>query len=192
MNTEAPDITQPLYELLLKYPQGLSEHKLISVLKQPDVAIFSAGLDLSDSLCLFQTHFYLFNQLYRLRNQLRLSQRADLVISAMSVCLRPYTPGCNALSESDSLAAYYLDWSNFNSTGKEDVNALLDGFWQRMGGIVPEQERCEALAVLDLPKDASPQQIRRQYRILVHRHHPDKGGDVSKTRKLNDAYRKLI
>lgn len=192
MNNQAPDITQPLYELLQEHPQGLSEHKLISVLKKPDVAIFSAELNLSDSLCLFQTHFYLFNQLYRLKNQLRMSQRADLAIGVTNICLLPYTPGDKALGESDSLAAYYLDWSNFDRTGKDDVNALLDDFWHRMSGVVSEKERYEALAVLELPHDASLQQIRRQYRILIHRYHPDKGGDVGKTRKLNAAYRKLV
>jgi DnaJ-domain-containing protein 1 len=190
--SRAPDITGPLHDILKEYPQGLSEHQLITRLKQPQVGILSARLNLADPLCLFQTHFYLFHQLYQLRNQLREQQQGDITISATRICLGPFTPGVKALGESDSLAAYYLDWDNFANTGKEDVNALLDDFWQRMAGQVPEHERRQALEVLDLPEDASVQQIRRQYRILMHKHHPDKGGNTEVTRKLNNAYRKLL
>lgn len=190
--SRAPDITGPLHDILKEYPQGLSEHQLITRLRQPQVGILSARLNLADPLCLFQTHFYLFHQLYQLRNQLREQQQGDVTISATAVRLLPFTPGTKALGESDSLAAYYLDWGNFNNTGKEDVNALLNDFWQRMAGQVPEDERRQALAELDLPEDASVQQIRRQYRILIHQHHPDKGGDTEVTRKLNAAYRKLL
>ncbi|WP_088331719.1 DNA-J related domain-containing protein [Lacimicrobium sp. SS2-24] len=189
---QPPDITDILHQLLCEHPQGISEHALITRLQQPEYGVLSEKVNFSDSLSLFQAHFYLFNQLYQLRQQLRAEQLADLAISALSIRLLPYSQGKAGLTDTDSLADYYLDWNQFEKTGTDDVNALLNDFWLRMAGQISEQERTEALSVLELPGNATQAQIRRQYRILIHRHHPDKGGDAAITQQLNNAYRKLM
>ena len=44
---------------------------------------------------------------------------------------------------------------------------------------------------LDIPKDASADEIRKAYKILAQINHPDKGGDNLIFKKINHAYRIL-
>lgn len=45
--------------------------------------------------------------------------------------------------------------------------------------------------ILGIPKNASPDEIKRAYRKLAHQHHPDKGGDAEKFKEVNEAYQVL-
>jgi curved DNA-binding protein CbpA len=49
-------------------------------------------------------------------------------------------------------------------------------------------ERQQALAVLGLPPNATSQQIKRRYRALAKRHHPDRGGDPRQMQRIIAAY----
>ena len=42
--------------------------------------------------------------------------------------------------------------------------------------------------VLGVPKTASDQEIKKAYRKLALKHHPDKGGDPEKFKALSEAY----
>jgi DnaJ-class molecular chaperone len=53
-------------------------------------------------------------------------------------------------------------------------------------------QRQQALAVLDLPLNATPQQIKRRYRTLAKRHHPDRGGNQHEMQKIIAAYEFLM
>ncbi len=55
----------------------------------------------------------------------------------------------------------------------------------------PLVERQQALAVLGLPANATPQQIKRRYRALAKRHHPDRGGDQQQMQRIIAAYQYL-
>ena len=189
--TDTPDLKGLLHRWLQQAPQGLSEYELIQRLKDPQVAVFPAALNLSDPLVLFKSHFLLFNQLYSLRDQLRLAALGELQISASCIRLLPPVSGREGMGEQDSLRDYYLNWQHFEQASRQGVSDLLDDFWRRMAGIISEDERREALAALELSEQASASDIRRQYKRLMHRHHPDKGGDGERTRELTEAYRKL-
>jgi len=52
--------------------------------------------------------------------------------------------------------------------------------------------RQQALALLGLTSDASPEAIKRAYRRLAKAHHPDLGGDVEAFHRLDAAYRLLL
>jgi DnaJ-domain-containing protein 1 len=52
----------------------------------------------------------------------------------------------------------------------------------------PMLERQQALRVLGLPPNATPQQIKRRYRALAKRHHPDRGGDQKQMQRIIAAY----
>lgn len=51
----------------------------------------------------------------------------------------------------------------------------------------PSMSVAEALAVLDLPSDASPEAMREAYRRLIGRLHPDHGGSKWLAAKVNEA-----
>ncbi len=44
---------------------------------------------------------------------------------------------------------------------------------------------------LGIPKSASDAEVRKAYRLLAMKHHPDKGGDVEKFREISKAYEVL-
>jgi len=50
----------------------------------------------------------------------------------------------------------------------------------------------EALDILELPKFITKEDIRKQYRFLAKKNHPDIGGDSKKMEQLNHAYRLLM
>ena len=45
--------------------------------------------------------------------------------------------------------------------------------------------------ILGVSQSASPEEIRRAYHKLAHRHHPHKGGDEKKFKEINEAYQTL-
>lgn len=53
-------------------------------------------------------------------------------------------------------------------------------------------QRQQALAVLGLPLNATPQQIKHRYRTLAKQHHPDRGGDPHQMQKIIAAYEFLM
>jgi len=50
----------------------------------------------------------------------------------------------------------------------------------------------KALKVLNLPVMITKNDIKKQYRFLVKKNHPDIGGDIAKLQELNAAYDMLI
>jgi DnaJ-domain-containing protein 1 len=65
----------------------------------------------------------------------------------------------------------------------------LKALWEN--GVNPARpilERQQALRVLGLPPNATPQQIKRRYRTLAKRYHPDRGGDQKEMQRIIAAY----
>ncbi len=178
-------LEQACLTLLSQHPDGISEYQLLKRLRDEEYALFPR-LELGDHLGLFQSHFLLFHSLYRLRDRLHLEQRALLRISALLIELADYEAGDGALCEADPLRDYYLDLDNLDKTGEADVVALLDDFWRRMQRGEPERVAA-ALTVLELDEVSGFEQVKRQYRRLVMRHHPDRGGEGAKMLALNEA-----
>ena len=56
----------------------------------------------------------------------------------------------------------------------------------------PLLERQQALKVLGLPPNATQLQIKRRYRALAKRHHPDRGGDPKQMQRIIAAYELLM
>jgi DnaJ-domain-containing protein 1 len=53
-------------------------------------------------------------------------------------------------------------------------------------------QRQQALSVLGLPPNATQQQIKRRYRSLAKRYHPDRGGDQRQMQRIIAAYEFLM
>ncbi len=56
----------------------------------------------------------------------------------------------------------------------------------------PILERQQALSVLGLPPNATRQQIKRRFRALAKKHHPDRGGDQRQMQRIIAAYELLM
>ncbi|WP_232209257.1 DNA-J related domain-containing protein [Alkalilimnicola ehrlichii MLHE-1] len=174
-------------------PDGLSEFELVRALDEAAVGPFRREA-LRDTAELFRSHFLLFHCLYRLRQRLR-ERGEDLLIHCTRIALAPGpSPAASTnapatpLSVADPLAAYYLDLKHLAAADLASVEAMLADGWRRIrrGG-----HREQALAELELREPVSDKQIRRQYRRLVMRHHPDRGGDTTRMQQVVRAMETL-
>lgn len=154
---------------------------------------------LSTSLSLFRCHFLVFNALYRLQLLARIKGSYQLEISSLLIELSK--PDAASTQESpdtkseanfelrghDKLALFYLDLSQLNQTKEEDVNVLLNQFWQQY---LHSDEKDKALAVLGLEEHAETidfTAIKKQYRRLAMKHHPDRGGKAEDLISIQQA-----
>jgi len=61
-----------------------------------------------------------------------------------------------------------------------------------MNPVRPVLEKQQALDVLGLPPNATNQQIKRRYRELAKKYHPDRGGDPREMQRIIAAYQSLM
>ncbi|WP_018949748.1 DNA-J related domain-containing protein [Thioalkalivibrio sp. ALMg11] len=180
-----PALLERVLECLRTQPDGLTEHALITQLRDAGVEPF-AGARLQESLSLFQTHFLLFHCLYRLRD--RLAERGErLRIHCLDIGIEPVRDGGaveGLPAMHDPLRAYYLDLAQLETMDAAAVEVLLGEFWSRLGR---DQQREQALEVLELADPVDADTIRRQYRRMAQCHHPDRGGDTAKLQRINAA-----
>lgn len=185
-----------------EFEKGISEYALIGLLKQPPHHIFNDHA-LRDSNTLFNTHFVLFHALYRLRQQWREADTGELTIHATCIELKPLSgyprPGHSQhISKADPLAAYYLDWQNFESTGKADVDAMLNDFWRRMTGSKAVADSKEVIEHahhtlgLQVQGEMTLATLKTYYRRRLLKAHPDKGGSQALARQVIYAYQSLL
>ncbi len=189
MKEDIEILTQILAENLNTQPHW-TEIELIERLQSQPYEFFDKGA-LRDPLTLFQTHFLLFHCLYKLRERWREQKKYELFIHTLNIECQPWHKGTSALSENDPLAEYYLDLNQLSSTSGADVESMLDDFWQRMGhsSVTADMPVAEAWQLMEVEPPASRALIKKQYRKLVHKYHPDKGGSVAKMQKIQKAYR---
>ncbi len=183
------DFLEPLQitltQLLVDAREGRSEFELIRELSAPPYSLFQPDC-LRDSLSMYRVHFLLFHALYLLRDQFHQEQLGSLEISPLRIQLTPYLPGTEALVGVDPLRDFYLDWNNFQYT-QDDVEKLLNDFWRRSTAVITPQEQQQAMEILELDKMVSYPALKRQYRRLAMKHHPDRGGDAEKLKQINGA-----
>ncbi len=173
-----------LRQILQARPEGLSEYELIGALQAGRRPFFDGGI-FQDSVSLFRAHFLLFHVLYRLREQLLADRQAHLHIEPLRIQMAPlHAPERSQLDSPDPLRAYYLDLGQLENTGREEIESMLGRFWSRL---YADEHRLEALQTLGLSEPVDYETIRRQYRQLVMRHHPDRGGDTARVQVLNEA-----
>lgn len=174
--------------LLQQHTGGLGEHQLLRLLCDAGYLPF-LGASPWEPHALFCAHFLLFHALYRLREQSWQTRQAHLEISPLSIRWRPYAAGEGGLALPDSLRDYYLDLSNLEQTSARDVDELLAAFWVRFQR---RDQRAEALTELGLSDPVDDATIKRTYRQLAMRHHPDRGGDTARLQLINAALRVLL
>ncbi|MBI3773578.1 MAG: DnaJ domain-containing protein [Gammaproteobacteria bacterium] len=179
-------LQQRLLGILRAAAAPMREYDLLQLLAQEDDAIQA---DFKDEVAMFQSHFILFHCLYRLRDQLHGAQEADIEIHCLHISLQPHRAREGVpLERHDALRDYYLDWSNLERTGADDIAAMLDRFWRRYLGF---NHCAQALQVLGLTEPVSFPEIKAQYRRLVMANHPDRGGDTQQLQTINEAMDQL-
>lgn len=178
-----------LCDILIDHAEGLAEYDLLALLCEQGLPVFSE-VDRSDSLNIFRRHFLLFHLLYRLRDQLYREQKGHLEIHCLKIRLTPWNPA-NALlpGRPDTLREYYLDLGKLTNTTRKDVEELLENFWEMY---LRADRRPESLVILGLPPNASQAEIKKRFRKLARRHHPDHGGVPEKFRKIHRAAELLL
>lgn len=190
-NPIIPDILA----LLRDHPAGIGEFDILKALKQKHPMLTKLAED--HNVELFRQHFLIMNALYQLQHSLWIEEQITLSIIGTHIQLLygqsgPNTDSTDISNSADAkLAAYYSDWDEYAKTGKDEVEHLLQSFYQ---GFASVDERKDALKTLALDanmiddKDA----IKRQYRRLARDAHPDHGGDPERFISLRQAYECLM
>ena len=136
------------------------------------------------------------NALYQLQSSLWQEESLTLSINAMRIQLLSTTQinlsQNTTLSDSvdAKLAAYYLDWSEYEKTDADEVSRLLNSFYK---GISLPGNRDSALKTLQIDStNPTKATIKQQYRKLAQKHHPDRGGDQDIFIGLRQAYEYLM
>lgn len=186
---ENPLIT-PIEHILTASPGFTwTEHALIRQLVEQGFLCADYG---RESLSLFQAHFLVMNALYQLRQSFPAKGVGRLFISTLSTVFTPANSpsdteqsGSQELTEENGkLTEYYLSWDNLTSASDDSVDQLLKSFWRRYGG---QEDRQNALYLLELQEPVTMQQIKRRYREKAMSWHPDRGGSNEQLAELNNA-----
>lgn len=183
-------LVSSLQQLLEEKPTGLSEYELLKQLKNTQQPLFISA-NLSDVLSLFRSHFVLFHALYLLRDRLRSTGQLVLNISPLHICLQPASKHSNTQAQMldlrDPLRDYYLDLDNLTGTDREAVEQLLNS---SLSNLQPSQHLADALSELEIEQPLlalNSEDLRKHYRKLVSRHHPDRGGSTERLQRINQA-----
>jgi len=183
----------PIISLLKEKPSGWMIHTLSEELRQQ--AILST-LDDDPDKDLFKRNFLLMNALYQLQEILLPQQWLQVQAMDIRLC-NNQSATQNQIDKDDPLRSYYLDWDNYH-TDIEAIKALLSSFWRRYQSHIGASKASVSCpqphdyAILDLPTDATASQIRRQWRKLALRWHPDRpNGDAEQFRKICEAWQRI-
>ncbi|MCE9793433.1 DnaJ domain-containing protein [Shewanella indica] len=182
----------PILGLLKRSNRSWKVHHLATELQQQGLM---HDLDPLPEKDLFKRNFLLMNALYELQHILLPGQW--LQVEAMNIILLRIPPAnVPQLQQDDSaLRDYYLDWNNYD-TCVNVVREMLESFWNSYQDYIGVRRgrfaQREALRVLELEADASDKEIRRQWRKLALKWHPDRqGGDAAKFRQICEAWQAL-
>ncbi|MFA0053337.1 DNA-J related domain-containing protein [Vibrio echinoideorum] len=156
----------PIMEVLKHKPSGWKVHTLAAHLN--DLGLVPV-LDPVPEKELFKKNFLIMNALYH--------------------------GNSHAIDPKDPLRDYYISWLNYEADEGE-VKRLLNEFWTRykkFAGISEtDMDRSRALTLFELPIDASQQEIRKRWRRLALRWHPDRDeGNTAKFQILCEAWHVL-
>lgn len=190
IDDEQPDnpLVWPVLETLRNIGGRWKVHTLASYLDEQG---YMPDLDVSADKALFKRNFLLMNALYQLQEDLYPDSYVQ--VQAMDICLMdPGESESVAIEADDPLRSYYTDWQNYQAD-EEEVRRLLNEFWQRYrnhhGGTGESYSRQEALKLFGLSSSATQHEIRKRWRRLALKWHPDRdAGDADKFRRYCAAW----
>ncbi|MBW3696259.1 molecular chaperone DnaJ [Vibrio sp. T187] len=182
----------PILEVLRKKPSGWKVHTLSAHLNELGLVPI---LDVVPEKDLFKRNFLIMNALYQLQETLYPDNW--LQVCAMDIVLMPsHQASSHAVDHEDPLRDYYVHWHNYEAEEGE-VKRLLNEFWSRYRKFVgstngADMDRAKALSLFELPHDATQPDIRKRWRKLALKWHPDRdSGNTDKFRVLCEAWNVL-
>ena len=181
----------PLLEPILTLLRQVQRWKLHELMLELKTQQLLPQWPVPEELALFRTNFLLMNALYHLQ-RLLLPQGYWLDVVPLDLQLRTcHSPTLPA--PADPLASYYLDWTNCEQADLDEVQTLLNAFWHHYAERVVcyQLTRAEACRLLEVDESATSAQIRRSWKRLALRHHPDRGGDVGRFLRIRQAWARL-
>ncbi|WP_443083539.1 DNA-J related domain-containing protein [Vibrio sp. HI00D65] len=182
----------PIMEVLKQKPSGWKVHTLAAHLNELG---FVPVLDQIPEKELFKKNFLIMNALYQLQETLYPDNWLQVQAMDIELMCGRYYGSTHVIDHQDPLREYYIDWSNYEAEEGE-VKRLLNEFWTRykkyVGGVETDMDRSRALSLFELPFDASPEEIRKQWRRLALRWHPDRDkGNTVQFQRLCEAWHVL-
>jgi hypothetical protein len=187
-----PYLTSILYELdqLFNCFSLCNEHQIIKHLQEKKISPFD-DFSLANSKDLFSAHFLCMHALYHLKNQYQHAQKFKLTIQSVQIQRITLNDEIFAnkqpdtvLETTDPLERYYLNSKYYFETQEDEINDMIKSFWQKY---IAQDNKKEALDVLNLPTNADAKMIKAQYLRLAQKHHPDKGGCAEMFTKIRQA-----
>ncbi|WP_070966255.1 DNA-J related domain-containing protein [Vibrio sonorensis] len=182
----------PMLEVLRKQPSGWKVHTLASHLGELG---FIPILDVKPEKDLFKRNFLIMNALYQLQETLYPDNW--LQVEAMDITLMSsHHVAGHCIDLEDPLRDYYTQWHNYEAEEGE-VKRLLNQFWTRYREFVgstngKDMDRAKALSLFELPQDATQIEIRKTWRKLALKWHPDReNGNSDRFRVLCEAWNVL-
>lgn len=191
-DTEQEPLENPLIWPILETLQNIKPnwmvHTLAAHLREND---YLPALDPSPEKDLFKRNFLIMNALYQLQEDLH--PESYIQVEAMDIRLFGNdAANIRQIAFDDPLRSYYTDWENYEAEEGE-VKRLLNDFWRRyrshLGGEQRSCSRAQALRLFGLSEGASKQEIRKRWRRLAFKWHPDRQcGDPEKFRHYCEAW----
>lgn len=182
----------PILDVLRKQPSGWKVHTLASHLGDLGYIPLLDPLPEKD---LFKRNFLIMNALYQLQETLYPDNW--LQVAAMDIVLMSsHHASGHEVDHQDPLRDYYIQWQNYEADEGE-VKRLLNDFWSKYRHFVgshngKDMDREKALRLFELPYDSSQSDIRRTWRKLALKWHPDReSGNSERFRILCEAWNVL-
>lgn len=182
----------PILDVLRKQPSGWKVHTLASHLGDLGYIPLLDPLPEKD---LFKRNFLIMNALYQLQETLYPDNW--LQVAAMDIVLMSsHHVSGHEVDHQDPLRDYYIQWQNYEADEGE-VKRLLNDFWSKYRHFVgshngKDMDREKALRLFELPYDSSQSDIRRTWRKLALKWHPDReSGNSERFRILCEAWNVL-
>ena len=186
----------PLLTVLQESNRSWKVHWLATELQRHNLLL---SLDNDPAQDLFKRNFLLMNALFQLQQILLPEQWLQVHAMDIQILSRLPIDLDMELHQDAALRDYYLDWENYD-INTYAIHEMLEQFWYRYEehvGTEPKQPSCnllvtEALNIFELSHDSGDKEIRRQWRRLALRWHPDRNnGNAGKFRRVCEAWQIL-
>ncbi len=127
-----------------------------------------------------KTHCHLWKQYFEYSSMQEITKLIEMPETDFLLLMYQFAVDL-ALLAKDYQKLSYFDWKHFSYAGfsAEHINDIMD-------------DRLKHLAFLGLDSGADLALIKKRFKELAKKHHPDQGGDPQKMRLLNIAYSCLV